>query len=57
MLGVIVPSLGITFLIVLSSFPQMQLGEILFWMLLGFVMVGEFMYLGILKSKTPNLMG
>jgi flagellar protein FlaJ len=57
MLGVIIPSLGITFLIVLSSFPQMQLGELMFWSLLLFVIVGEFMYLGILKSKTPNLMG
>ncbi|MFH1663709.1 MAG: type II secretion system F family protein [archaeon] len=57
MLGVIIPSLGVTFLIVLSSFPQMKLGELLFWMLLMFVAVGEFMYLGILKSKTPNLMG
>ncbi len=57
MLGVIIPSLGITFLIILSSFPQMQLGELLFWMLLGVIIVGEFMYLGILKSKTPNLMG
>ncbi|MBU2099851.1 type II secretion system F family protein [Candidatus Micrarchaeota archaeon] len=57
MLGVIIPSLGITFLIVLSSFPQMKLGELLFWVLLMFVIVGEFMYLGILKSKTPNLMG
>jgi len=57
MLGVIVPSLGVTFLIVLSSFPQMKLGELLFWMLLIFISIGEFMYLGILKSKTPNLMG
>jgi len=57
MLGVIIPSLGITFLIVLSSFPQMALGELLFWVLLMFVIVAEFMYLGILKSKTPNLMG
>jgi len=57
MLGVIIPSLGITFLIILSSFPQMKMGELLFWLLLMFVSVGEFMYLGILKSKTPNLMG
>jgi len=57
MLGVIIPSLGVTFLIVLSSFPQMQLGELLFWLLLIFMAIGEFLYLGILKSKTPNLMG
>ncbi len=57
MLGVIVPALGLTFLIVLSSFPQIEITEIVFWGLLGFVLVGQFMYLGLLKAKRPNLMG
>jgi len=55
MIGVIVPALGLTLLIVLSSFPQIQFGEILFWGLLGFVTLGQFMFLGIIKSKRPNL--
>jgi flagellar protein FlaJ len=57
MLGVIVPALGITFLIVLSSFPQIQITELYFWVLLAFVGVAQFMYLGIVKSKRPTLLG
>ncbi|MBI4043987.1 MAG: type II secretion system F family protein [Candidatus Diapherotrites archaeon] len=57
MLGVIIPALGITFLIVLSSFPQIQITEFFFWSLLGFVGVMQFMYLGIVKSKRPQLLG
>ncbi len=57
MLGIIVPALGITFLIVLSSFPQIQITEFFFWGLLLFVGVSQFMYLGIVKSKRPTLLG
>jgi flagellar protein FlaJ len=57
MLGVIVPALGITFLIVLSSFPQIQITEIYFWMLLIGVAIAQFMYMGIVKSKRPTLLG
>ncbi|MDZ4256467.1 MAG: type II secretion system F family protein, partial [archaeon] len=57
MLGVIVPALGITFLIVLSSFPQIQVSETYFWILLLFVGVGQFMFLGVVKSKRPTLLG
>lgn len=57
MLGVIVPALGITFLIVLSSFPQIQITEFYFWILLAFAGVSQFMYLGIVKSKRPTLLG
>lgn len=57
MLGVIVPALGITFLIVLSSFPQIQITEMYFWFLLIGVGVAQFMYMGIVKSKRPTLIG
>ncbi|MEK6902440.1 MAG: hypothetical protein AABX02_02525, partial [archaeon] len=57
MLGVIVPGLGITFLIVLSSFPQIEITETYFWALLLFTGVGQFMYMGIVKSKRPSLLG
>ena len=57
MLGVIIPALGITFLIILTSFPQMKITELIFWGLLGMVLVSEFMFLGIVKSKRPNLLG
>ena len=57
MLGVIVPALGITFLIVLSSFPQIQITELYFWILLIGVGIAQFMYMGIVKSKRPTLLG
>jgi flagellar protein FlaJ len=55
MIGVIIPALGITFLIVVSSFPQVQLEEWIYWILLIVVVVGQFMFLGIIKSKRPTL--
>lgn len=57
MLGVIIPALGITFLIVLSSFPQIQITETYFWVLLLGVGIAQFMYMGIIKSKRPTLLG
>lgn len=57
MLGVIVPALGITFLIVLSSFPQIKITELYFWVLLMGVGIAQFMYMGIVKSKRPTLLG
>ena len=56
MLGVIIPALGFTFLIVLGSFPQIELNELIFWLLLGTITFAQFMYLGILKSRRPNLL-
>ncbi len=56
MLGVIIPSLGITFLIILASFPQVGVGELMFWTLLGGIIIAQFMYLGVIKSSRPNLM-
>ncbi|MFH1751621.1 MAG: type II secretion system F family protein [archaeon] len=57
MIGVIIPALGITFLIILSSFPQINIGEFLFWLLLVLVFIMQFMYIGIIKSKRPNILG
>jgi flagellar protein FlaJ len=56
MIGIIIPALGLTFLIVLGSFPRIEITETTFWALLGFVIIAEFMYLGIIKSKRPTLM-
>ena len=55
MLAVIVPALGVTFLIVLSAFPQIAINEFMFWLLLVVIVVGEFMYMGLIKSRRPNL--
>ncbi|PIN85305.1 MAG: hypothetical protein COV47_02795 [Candidatus Diapherotrites archaeon CG11_big_fil_rev_8_21_14_0_20_37_9] len=57
MLGAIIPALGLTFLIILSTFPQINIDEPVFWGMLGFILVGQFMYLGVIKSARPTLMG
>lgn len=57
MLGVIVPALGLTLLIILSTFPQITIDEIIFWVMLLMLIVAQFMYLGMIKSKRPNLIG
>ena len=57
MLGAIIPALGLTFLIILSTFPQIAITEWVFWGMLGFLLVGQFMFLGIIKSARPTLLG
>lgn len=57
MLGVIVPALGLTLLIILSTFPQIKIAEIYFWVMLLMLLAAQFMYIGMLKSKRPNLLG
>ena len=56
---VIMPSLGMAFLIVISSF--MSLSEFgiksMFFAMYGFVIFAQIMFLGMIKSKRPNLMG
>lgn len=59
MVAVIVPSLGITLLIILSSFPGMEaIGqESIFWSLLAGVGFMQFIFMGLIKSKRPNIIG
>jgi pilus assembly protein TadC len=57
MLGAIIPALGITFLIILSTFPSMTINETVFWGLFGFLALGQFMFLGMIKSARPSLLG
>lgn len=59
LIAVILPSLGITFLIIISSFISLSgtLTQIIFWGLYGFVMFFQIMFLGVIKSRRPNLLG
>ncbi len=56
MLGVIVPALGLTLLVILSTFPESPVDEMLMWGFLVFVLIAQFMYVGLIKSKRPSLM-
>lgn len=56
---VIVPSLGMTFLIILSSFISLSefATKLVFWGMMGIVIFFQIMFMGIIKSKRPNLLG
>jgi flagellar protein FlaJ len=56
MIAVIMPSLGITFLMVVSSFAKLPIGEETFWMIIIGITIFQFMFMGMLKSKRPNLL-
>lgn len=59
MVAVIAPSLGITVMIVLSTFPGMEMigNKSTFWLLLIGVSFMQLVFMSIIKSKRPNLMG
>ena len=56
---VILPSLGMTFLLMISSFFTTSefLTKTIFWGLYGLVFFFQIMFLGIIKTKRPNLLG
>ena len=55
MIGVVIPSLWLTFLIILSSFPKIQVNEFMLWVLLGLIILMNFMYVGMVKSQRPAI--
>ena len=55
MLGVIIPSLGITFLVILSSFSGIAVTEYMFMGLLAVLIVFQFSFIGIVKSRRPAI--
>ena len=59
LVAVIMPSLGMTFLIIISSFIKLSgfATKFVFWGLYGFVIFFQLMFLGIIKSRRPNLLG
>lgn len=57
MLGAIVPALGLTLLIILSTFPQVKITETVFWAMFFLIIFGQFMFTGIMKNSRPGLLG
>ena len=57
-MAVILPSLGLTLMIVMASFMNLsELGiKAMFWGLYGLTFFIQIMFLGMIKSKRPNLM-
>lgn len=59
LLAVIAPSLGTTFVILLSSFVAISdFGvKMIFWGLFTFVAIFQLFFMGVIKSRRPNLLG
>jgi len=55
MLAVILPSLGITFLVLLSTFSGFAVTEMIFWFLLVILIVFQFSFVGLIKSRRPTI--
>lgn len=53
--AVIMPSLGITFLILLSSFSGIPVSQVLFWVILAVLAVFQFFFIGIVKNRRPAI--
>ena len=58
LMAVKVPSLSVTFIIVIASFIAMSpfVVKLLFWGLLAVVVFMQMMFLGVIKSRRPNLL-
>ena len=58
LIAVIIPALGMTFLIIIASFTAMSefATKLIFWSLFGVVTFFQIMFLGIIRSRRPNLM-
>lgn len=55
MLAVILPSLGITFMVLLSTFSGFPITEMIFWFLLCILIVFQFAFIGLVKSRRPTI--
>ncbi|MEM5836262.1 MAG: type II secretion system F family protein [Candidatus Aenigmatarchaeota archaeon] len=55
MLTVILPTLGITFLIIFSTFAGIQVPETIFFLILFVVAVFQVMLIGMVKSRRPSV--
>lgn len=55
MIAVIVPSLGVTFMIVLSTFTGMGIGKFLFFQIIAGLILFQIFFLNFVKSKRPEV--
>ncbi len=55
MLAVVIPSLGTTFLIIISSFSGFPITRTIFFLLLLILIVFQFSFIGIIKNRRPSI--
>ncbi|HLD42365.1 MAG TPA: type II secretion system F family protein [Candidatus Nanoarchaeia archaeon] len=58
-IAVIIPALGMTFMVIISSFIALSESgtKIMFWGMYAFVIFFQIMFLGLIRTKRPNLIG
>jgi len=59
LVAVIIPALGMTFLIIISSFISLSVSttKLIFWGLYGIVLFFQIMFMGIIRTRRPTLLG
>ncbi|MHA1872861.1 MAG: type II secretion system F family protein [Candidatus Heimdallarchaeaceae archaeon] len=55
MVAVIMPTLGITFLVILSSFTGVAISKMIFLLILMLLTIFQFSFLGIVKNRRPSV--
>jgi flagellar protein FlaJ len=55
MISVILPTLGTTFIIIFATFSGTQIPPSLFILILGFLVLFQFAFLGMIKSRRPSV--
>lgn len=55
MFTVILPTLGITFLIIFSTFSGIQVPESMFYLILFVLTIFQFMFIGVVKNRRPSV--
>lgn len=57
-MAVILPAIGVNFLIVIVSFMNLDMGptKIVFWCVYGFILIVQLMFINIIKTKRPSLL-
>ncbi|MCS7135036.1 MAG: type II secretion system F family protein [Candidatus Aenigmarchaeota archaeon] len=55
MTAIIIPNLGVTFLLILSSLTGFGITEQIFWLILFFIALFQFFFIGIVKSRRPAM--
>jgi len=55
MLAIIIPSIGITLLIILSSFSGLPITKNIFYIILSVLVIFQFSFIGLLKSRRPPI--
>ncbi len=55
MMTIIIPTLGVTFLIIFSTFSGIAVPEIVFYMLIFILAIFQFMFIGMVKSRRPSV--